>query len=422
MPLFLLSGLLALRSAQFSFSPPAWFAHFASRLPLVLAAVACLFLAGCADDSGNRFLVDAKINDQPVHLALDTGSNRPALFQPTPARLGIKIVQAAPTVQLPAASTPAGVTEACTLAFWNGTTATRFGVITMPPYLDNTFDGLLGWPNLQQNILQFDALNHTCTVLNQVPAETSTWVKFNLLYNSGLLVLSAPEPGGGSMVIFVDTGSDQGVALSPDGWAKWRDDHPHPPDTINAYFTPSAGLVIAEESWAPTLTLGPLVLTNVPIQSVGYSPTTFFPPGKPDATFGMDALKRVDFIVDGPGRVAYLRPRHDAPPEFGQNRLGAVFIPPDPSKDEPLIAHVIEGSPAYRAGIRNGDVLLRINRFGISHWRTVPRDMSVFGFWNAPVGSIFDLTLQRWGREFTTTVILRELIGPDAELPDDSTN
>jgi C-terminal processing protease CtpA/Prc len=74
---------------------------------------------------------------------------------------------------------------------------------------------------------------------------------------------------------------------------------------------------------------------------------------------GLEALKRLDLIVDGKHGMAYLRPKQTRSVPGDHNRLGAVFVPRDDQSDD-LVAHVLEGSPAFEAGIRNGDVLLSI--------------------------------------------------------------
>ena len=82
------------------------------------------------------------------------------------------------------------------------------------------------------------------------------------------------------------------------------------------------------------------------------------PQTKYEATLGLAALKRLDIVIDGKHGIAYLRPKKTPPLPYQHNRLGADFIPQDSHNDD-LIAHVANGSPAYEAGIRDGDILLK---------------------------------------------------------------
>jgi hypothetical protein len=109
------------------------------------------------------------------------------------------------------------------------------------------------------------------------------------------------------------------------------------------------------------------------------------------ATWGMAALKRLDFIVDGKQRVAYLRPQKTPPLPQQHNRLGATFVPRD-AKSEDLILHVANGSPAYEAGIRNGDVLLKVGGRDVTKAEPIPEnEPSIYD----PAGTKLKLTVKR---------------------------
>src|SRR5208283_2475928 len=125
------------------------------------------------------------------------------------------------------------------------------------------------------------------------------------------------------------------------------------------FFTPGEGLVVREESWADRITFGPLVLTCVPVMEA--TPTEEASGGPHfEGELGLAALKRLDLIVDGGNGRAYLRTKTTAPPPYRHNRLGAEFVPTESPGSE-LVARVAGGSPAEEAGIRDGDVLLKLD-------------------------------------------------------------
>jgi hypothetical protein len=80
----------------------------------------------------------------------------------------------------------------------------------------------------------------------------------------------------------------------------------------------------------------------------------------------------VDYIIDGPNNNLYMKPNNVRTSQYAYNRLGAVFVPDDISA-EYLYAHVVEGSPAYIAGLRNRDILTRVNELDVTKWKTDPR-------------------------------------------------
>jgi S1-C subfamily serine protease len=176
------------------------------------------------------------------------------------------------------------------------------------------------------------------------------------------------------------------------------------------------GLVIKEESWAKEISLGPLTLTDVPIMEADSSEIALmksFPDTRYEATFGLAALKRLDIIIDGKRGVAYLRFKKTPSLPYEHNRLGAAFVPRDPKNDD-LVAHVVDGSPAYEAGIRNDDVLLKIGELDATKWRTDPKVLPLSRFWNSPAGTKLELTLKRGDKVFKTTAVLRNILPPDA--------
>ena len=85
------------------------------------------------------------------------------------------------------------------------------------------------------------------------------------------------------------------------------------------------------------------------------------PPTEEVASLGMAALKRLDLVVDVKRGIAYLRPKKTPapPPSNPHHGPSAASAPRDENSDD-LVARVANASPAYAAGIRDGDVLLKI--------------------------------------------------------------
>jgi hypothetical protein len=290
---------------------------------------------------------------------------------------------------------------------------TRFCIFDAPTSLHADFDGVIGWSCAATNIIEIDAEGHSVDFPDELPEQVATWIKFPLRTNSSILEFEVSERDHTNKIVQVDTGFSGGVALRPDNWRQWKSSHTNQPSTLYAFFMPASGVSVVEEAWAKKLVLGPLVLTDVPVskatptqqeQDIG---TEQF-----DATLGFAALKRMDLIVDGAHGMAYLKPKTTRPPAYQHNRLGAVFVPAD-LQSVTLLAHVLDGTPAYEAGIRNGDELIRINNRDISHWRTDPDIHPNLTFRENPAGTKFILTLKRGGEMIETTVILQDILAPE---------
>ena len=263
----------------------------------------------------------------------------------------------------------------------------------------------------QENIFQIDAVEQTLRPLDAVPAEAKTWVELRVLKGADILTLEVRGAKRERMTILVDTGSDRGVSLQPKKWREWKAAHSDEPTTLNASYMPATGLVVSEEGWAKELSFGQLTVTDVPVTEANSAEAAL---ARYEATFGLAALKRMDFIVDGRKGIAYFKPKKTPAPACEHNRLGAVFVPRDAESDD-LVAHVVAGSPAEEAGIGNGDVLLKIADLDVTRWRTDPTVLPLSRFWQEPAGIRLRLTIRRGNGTVETTILLRNILPPSAD-------
>jgi hypothetical protein len=172
------------------------------------------------------------------------------------------------------------------------------------------------------------------------------------------------------LILAADSGMGYGVKLNSQRWHEWKLAHTNQPLSLVAYYTPNLGLVVTEESWADKILLGSLTLTDVPVMEADSADVALHSSSqiKYEATLGFAALKRLDIVIDGKQSIAYLRPKKTPPLPYEHNRLGAVFVPQDMQSND-LVAHVVDGSPAYEAGIRDGDILLKEDQRDMRNWR-----------------------------------------------------
>ena len=362
-----------------------------------------------------RIWVDAEVNGKPARFIFDTGADRLILFRNGAERLNLTLTQPPSNSSGPSGTVGIGQTEPCDVRLLGNMIRTPLGVVEMPSFLDMHADGVLGWGAVQNNILAIDAVSSRIGFVEKVPAEAAGWTKLRLQKGSGFLSLQIPHQGSTEGVVLVDTGFTGGVAVPPATWQAWKSAHAHGPATLDSYFMPGAGLVVKEETWANSIEFGPLLLSEVPLIEANQAQLALGSSAY-EASLGLAALKRLDFIVDGKEGTAYVRLKHEPPVAYQHNRLGAVFVPPDSTSDN-LVAHLATGSPAQRAGICNGDVLLKIGNLDATKWRSDPAVSPLSHFWMQPAGTRLDLTLKRQSATFKTTVMLRQILGPGQETP-----
>ena len=174
------------------------------------------------------------------------------------------------------------------------------------------------------------------------------------------------------------------------------------------------GLIVREQTWADELSLGNLKLTDVVIEEA--DPCSLDETRTEHAaTFGMAALKRLNFIVDGKRGVAYLRLKRTpaSRPPFEQNRLALVFVPRNVQGDD-LIAYVVDGSAAYVAG---GDVLVKLDQRDVAtrsadpgeKWQVDSGNLFILPSRSNPTGTKLELTLKRDDDLLKATIDLEEI-------------
>jgi hypothetical protein len=167
--------------------------------------------------------------------------------------------------------------------------------------------------------------------------------------------------------------------------------------------------VVREECWANRIDIERFSVKDVPIMQS--SPDSELNIDNYEATIGSFALRRFEIIIDGPNNNLYMKPNNVRTTQYAYNRLGAVFVPDDMSSEN-LYAHVVEGSPAYMAGLRNRDILTSIDDLDVTKWKTDPRVLPLSRFWSAPAGTKLKLTYSRKGIEKRTSVQLIEIFNP----------
>ncbi|MBU0477891.1 aspartyl protease family protein [bacterium] len=376
---------------------------FSATIMLLLLWVVVVF-------GDERILIDTKVNDKPVCFVFDTGTEYSILFREAAQRLGLRVTDPPEHLVVEAGKVKMGFSEECRLSLL-GSTANkmRFRIFDQPSYLPFKVDGFIAWANLKNNIFHIDAEEKELTVLDALSEDIGLWTKWTIRQDSRLLAFRLSEGG----TIFIDTGSPYGVRLSPKRWIDWRRKHPKQPSTLTVYYVPADGLVIHEECWAQELSVGEFSICNIPVaQSAPYESLLF---KDYEATLGLFALTRLDIIIDGKKGRIYTRPNPKSASQYQYNRFGAVFVPKD-MKSNDLIAHVIDGSPAHDAGIRNDDILLSIDDLDATKWRTDPSVLPLSRFWGRPAGTKLKLILKRDKRAFTRVVQLKEIFGEQSSI------
>jgi hypothetical protein len=80
-----------------------------------------------------------------------------------------------------------------------------------------------------------------------------------------------------------------------------------------------------------------------------------------NGSVGSDTFRRFRVVFDYQSGIMILRPNSEFSKPFMYNTSGLELMAPDPTQREYRISSVLEGSPAWKAGLRAGDLITRIN-------------------------------------------------------------
>jgi lipoprotein NlpI len=280
------------------FKPRAWM--------FGLAAMA-LVLAGCASQRPEIRVVclKASVNAHAARLWLDTGSSSTILFPRGARRLGLK----SPVISEPAALSLNGQTLTAPLPIFRFPWSLRLAAVTHRWSLP---DGVVGWPDIRDNILVFDADQRTVRSVPQLPPETSGWLKLKVVPGDWLF-LEIPLADGKTGTAEVDTGSDLGLEMPPARMKEWKAAHRKSilPSSLGG--VGSFGVYYLHAGWADEIYVGPLHLTDVVVHDMPATQAVVIQgsgPGSQAAwSIGMWALNRMDLVVDAKNGFAYAHPK-----------------------------------------------------------------------------------------------------------------
>jgi TPR repeat protein len=358
-----------------------------------------------ADD---RVWIDLSIHDQPAHLVFDTCASFSFLFRDAAERLKLPL-QASPNPSVaPSGFATNLVTEFTDFSIGGQTGKTQFLVLNRRSHWDKEKDGVFSWTLLRSNVFDVKAPG-LFNITNEVPPEARTWPTYSQKTDSPFLmfyVLHGDDPHRAA--VYVDTGLDGGISLSHTLWKEWEARHSAAPSTVEAVESLNGNIYFKRVIWADRISIGSLVVSNVPVRELDAKEEADFP-GQ-IATLGLYALSRLNFVLDGKNGVVYASPRGDIPAPPTHNHLGALFYPFEPGSDAP-VAHVAPESPAWLAGIRDGDKLLRIDDTEVTkeNYESLSARKN---YWQARPGTKYALTLQRGEEKYEASVILRTILAP----------
>jgi lipoprotein NlpI len=196
--------------------------------------------------------------------------------------------------------------------------------------LTKSMEGVVGWPDVRNNILVFDSDQRVIRRVEQLPPETADWLKLRVL-PGGSLSLEVPLAGGKKGILYIDTADNRSIMLAPAQWKEWTRAHPAAKPVSRKVWGLPLLISTEHEALADKVEIGPLTVSDAPIEDMDGDAAGRLRDEIPGLaavwSFGMGALSRIDLIVDGKNGWAYVHPKMPlptAPPLLGKkSRKGA---------------------------------------------------------------------------------------------------
>jgi hypothetical protein len=293
---------------------------------LLVLPMLCWLTAGCAhlqakhqgQDTGgwSQKPFAAKINGHDVYVIYDTGASSTILERTVAPRLGITIPPPDPKFHVPPGQIEVVTTDVpCQLTIGNETTSLHPAFYHFPWFVRLKvklsrikWDGMIGWPDLKDNIWVIDGGVPALRKTNSVPVDSGDWLKLPIYPGSGVLALEISHPNGKPGVLTIDTGGNHCVVLAAALWRDWSAANPYAFTTHHLYYMPGTGLTIDRTMHADRLDFGPFSIPNVTVRQANQTEAQINGDGVVyEGALGMEALKRLILVVDGKNGMAYLQ-------------------------------------------------------------------------------------------------------------------
>jgi hypothetical protein len=291
----------------------------------------------------------------PFRFEIATGSNFFAMWEPLALKLGLqRISQADATITLNFDWQYSNLFEAKKVLVGAGFELTRVSIAGFTGDRAPVNVGMM--PLLPDRITTFDFQQGLMRSLRQSRPDTAGFVKAELIYNESYFAwtpLISCRLSGRPVRLQIDTGRGDSLMLLPDAVERlglWSGSEPFYDRTQRA----GAAELLQRTTRRGDLELGAIRLER-PVITLMSPKTAILRNTDIDGYLGMEALRRLDLMIDQPRRALWARPNAVFSQAWRHDRAGFDM---ESNKEQRWVVTLVDpGSPAERAGLKVGDML-----------------------------------------------------------------
>ena len=321
----------------------------------------------------HHIILDARINGTPAKLVLDTGSSMCALDSDWASALGLESGKSAQAVGTDSLNISLATMDSLELGpdvVLRNVPAALGPLREVSERFGRVIHGTVGWPLFMQYVVEIDYASRVILLHDPSTfAYHGTGERIPLDLSKRVPVLRAEFVAGGETIpvrLLLDLGTGGYAAILTKPFVDQHAESLGAGQCVErALGAGMGGSVHGRVTALNALRLGSLNVPN-PYVAVPETDRGFFGVTWVDGTLGAPVMSRTRLILDYPRHEVIIEPvtAMDAP--FAIDQSGLSFRADGADLDTVVIAEVVDGSPAARAGIAVGDVLRSVNGRAIS--------------------------------------------------------
>lgn len=351
------------------------------------------------DPSDPKLVINAKINNKRTLLEWNTFLPYRIIFSKSAERVGLRTFQAENKKYYK--------TEPVFLDIGKAKESFIDFIVLDPPFTP-TVEGFIGVFDFIGEVVEIDWENRNISLSTFSEKMKNDWITYNIDCSLGFLSILCKTPSGEKKRIGISTGDPIGIFIGGAAWADWQNENVGIGKTVETYFSAQNGFQAREVFLSNYLIDEKLRFNNIIISK---NSDQYLLNNKVEILLGLQSLSCYRVIIDLMRMKMHFKKNEGEPAtsyEYPYSMIGATFVP-ESMESNICKCFVLDESPAAKAGLKDGDVLVAIDGNNIDDWKTNQETRKTMKF-SGKSGKEMILKIEREGEVMKKKVELVDLL------------